>query len=79
MDMNTARWLHTAEVVLDEKIVVAGGWDVNLNNVSSMECINADVLLEYAPLHYPLPSFFSIRYSGILGKGDDVNGANEPV
>ena len=68
MDMNTARWLHTAEVVLDEKIVVAGGWDVNLNNVSSVECINADVLLEYAPLHYPLPSILFNRILGHTGE-----------
>jgi len=78
MNMNTARWLHTAEV-LDGKIVVAGGWDINLNNVSSMECIDVDALLEYAPLHYPLPSLLFNRIL-ILGKGDDVNGGvNKPA
>ena len=54
MDMIEARSCHTA-TVLDGKIVVAGGWGRDGNVLASVECIDADALLEYAPLHYPLP------------------------
>ena len=54
MDMIKARKHHTA-AVLDGKIVVAGGLGQDGNVLASVECIDADALLEYAPLHYPLP------------------------
>merc|ERR1719215_2327939 len=66
MDMIKARRHHTA-AVLDGKIVVAGGRDrisdlltsggedQVYDVITSVECIDADDLLEYAPLHYPLP------------------------
>ena len=53
MNMITARYLHTASV-LNGKIVVAGG-DSYEGRLSSMECIDARDVLEYAPLDYPLP------------------------
>ena len=55
MDMIDARACHTA-AVLDGKIVVAGGINQDRNVLASVECIDADALLEYAPLHYPLPT-----------------------
>merc|ERR1719215_2323442 len=54
MDMIEARYRHTV-AVLDGKIVVAGGQDRDRNVLTSVECIDADDLLEYTPLHYPLP------------------------
>ena len=51
MDMIQARRYHTA-AVLDGKIVVDGGEGRNV--LTSVESIDADALLEYAPLHYPL-------------------------
>jgi len=54
MDMIEERHYHTASA-LDGKIVVAGGSDDDGNELASVECIDADALLEYAPLHYPLP------------------------
>ena len=54
MDMIKPRAGHNA-TVLDGKIIVAGGRDDDYNVLASVECIDADVLLEYAPLHYPLP------------------------
>ena len=54
MDMIEARECHTA-AVFDGKIVVAGGLGRDDNALASVECIDADALLEYAPLHYPLP------------------------
>ena len=54
MDMISERVYHTA-AVLDGKIVVAGGEDQDDNKLASVECIDADALLEYAPLHFPLP------------------------
>ena len=56
MHMITARYYNTA-AVLDGKIVVAGG--VNRGQgLSSMECIDARDVLEYAPLDYPLPELY---------------------
>jgi len=60
MDMIEARQGHIA-AILDGKIVVAGGKDRDLDVLASVECIDADVLLEYAPLHYPLPKLFFNR------------------
>jgi len=60
MDMIEARRGHTA-AVLDGKIVVAGGIDRRGNALASVECIDADVLLEHAPLHYPLPTLLFNR------------------
>jgi len=60
MGMINARKMHTA-AVLDEKIVVAGGEDDYCNELASVECIDADALLEYAPLHYPLPTLLFDR------------------
>jgi len=54
MDLIEARRYHTA-AVLDGKIVVAGGRN------ASVECIDVDALLEYAPLHYPLPDWILNR------------------
>ena len=59
INMITGRDYHTA-AVLDGKVVVAGGacYDGRLSDVrglSSVECIDARDLLEYAPLDYPLP------------------------
>merc|ERR1712226_1116631 len=54
MDMIEARQEHSA-TVLDGRIVVAGGQDNDENTLTSVECIDADALLEYAPLRYPLP------------------------
>jgi len=58
MDMIEAREQHTA-AVLDGKIVVAGGFGQSFK--ASVECIDADALLEYAPLHYPLPTLLFNR------------------
>ena len=56
MYMITARYNHTA-AVLGGKIAVVGG-----NNdeqcLSSVECIEARDVLEYAPLDYPLPDVY---------------------
>merc|ERR1712043_13886 len=60
MDMNEAREQHTA-AVLDGKIVVAGGVGRGSKVLASVECIDADALLEYAPLHYPLPTLLFKR------------------
>jgi len=60
MDMIEARHSHTA-VVLDGKIVVAGGQDQDRKALASVECIDADALLEYAPLHFPLPTLLFDR------------------
>jgi len=61
MDMIKARDNHTAEV-LDRKIFVAGGAEQDENVLlASVECIEADALLDYAPLHYPLPMFLFDR------------------
>merc|ERR1712226_255701 len=60
MDMIEARGYHTA-AVLDGKIVVAGGMDRDENILASVECIDADALLEFAPLHYPLPKLLFNR------------------
>ena len=54
MNMITARVGHTA-ALLDEKIIVAGGNIDEQQCLSSMECIDARDVLEYAPLDYPLP------------------------
>ena len=51
---------HTA-AVLDGKILVAGGVDHDNNALASVECIDVDALLEYAPLHYPLPDWIMDR------------------
>jgi len=55
--MNTCkpREYFTA-AVLDGKIVVAGGVDGRDQVLSPAGFIDIDNLLEYAPLHYPLPS-----------------------
>ena len=53
MHMITVRYFHTV-AVLDGKIVVAGG-ECYDGGLSSMECIDARDILEYAPLDYPLP------------------------
>merc|ERR1712150_305812 len=60
MDMIKARHYHTA-AVLDGKIVVAGGRGQDQKVLASVECIDADALLEYAPLHYPLPKLLFNR------------------
>jgi len=60
MDMIEARIAPTA-VVLDGKIVVAGGENGDTNALASVECIDVDVLLQYAPLHYPLPDWVMDR------------------
>jgi len=60
MDMIEARKMHTA-AVLDGKIVVAGGDGRDGNVRASVESIDADALLEYAPLHYPLPTLLFDR------------------
>ena len=54
------RYQHTA-AVLDGKIVVAGGRGRDNKVLASVECIDADALLEYAPLHYPLPTLLFNR------------------
>jgi len=60
MDMIEARYCHTA-TVLEGKIIVAGGIDRDNNKLASVECIDADAMLEYAPLHYPLPTLLFDR------------------
>ena len=60
-------------VVQDNKIVVAGGVDGQDQVLSSTEYIGIDNLLEYAPLHYPLPLLVFDRILEI-GKGDDDRG-----
>ena len=60
MNMIQARRSHTA-AVLDGKIVVAGGKDRDRNILASVESIDVDALLEYAPLHYPLPDWILNR------------------
>eukprot|EP00816_Leptocylindrus_hargravesii_P013906 CAMPEP_0196809488 /NCGR_PEP_ID=MMETSP1362-20130617/9417_1 /TAXON_ID=163516 /ORGANISM="Leptocylindrus danicus, Strain CCMP1856" /LENGTH=427 /DNA_ID=CAMNT_0042184201 /DNA_START=167 /DNA_END=1450 /DNA_ORIENTATION=+ len=58
LEMNTARWHHNAAVLDGKSIIVAGGWSKDRRALSSIECIDADALLEYAPLLYLLPDFF---------------------
>jgi len=60
MDMIKARRYPSA-TVLDGKIVVAGGVNRYNKVLASVECIDADALLEYAPLHYPLPTLLFDR------------------
>ena len=72
VDMLTLRDNFTA-VVLDGKIVVPGGLDGRAQVLSSTEFIDIDNLLEYAPLHYQLPSFVFNRILE-LGKADDDRG-----
>ena len=52
--------VHTA-AVLDGKIIVAGGEGRDFNALASVECIDADALLEYAQLHFPLPTLLFNR------------------
>jgi len=54
IDMIKFRISHAA-AVLDDKIVVAGGEGQDENTLKSVECIDVHALLEYTPLHYPLP------------------------
>ena len=42
-------------------IVAACGGYRHGNALASIECIDADALLEYAPLHYPLPKLLFER------------------
>ena len=56
MNMITARGCHTASV-LDGKIIVAGGSSAE-QFLSSIECIDACDILDYAPLNYPLPDIY---------------------
>ena len=72
MGMLTPRGYFTA-AVLDGKIVVAGGDDGDARPALSTEFIDIDNLLEYAPLHYPLPSLVFDRILEI-GKADDDRG-----
>ena len=72
IDMLTPRELFTA-AVLDGKIVVAGGLGVELDS----ECIAIDDLLEYAPLHFPLPSLVFNRILEIGKAGDDRGGEDD--
>ena len=58
--MIRARRHHTA-AVLDGKVVVAGGWDDDDNVLASVECIDVNALLEYAPFHFPLPNWIIDR------------------
>ncbi len=70
ISMITARYLHIA-AVLDGKIVIAGGYNGS-QVISSVECIDAGDVLEYAPLDYPL----SVEYFNqvlLLGKALLVN------
>uniref|UniRef100_A0A7S2L588 Uncharacterized protein n=1 Tax=Leptocylindrus danicus TaxID=163516 RepID=A0A7S2L588_9STRA len=60
MDMHHARAGHSA-VVLDGKIVVAGGNDDDYNVLASVESIDVNALLKYAPLHHPLPDWILNR------------------
>jgi len=70
MDMIEARKTHNA-AVLDGNIVVAGGWGRNGHVLASAECIDAESLLEYAPLHFPLPT---LLFNRILEIGKFENG-----
>ena len=72
MDMLTPRDHFTA-VVLDGKIVVPGGADGGARPILSAESIDIDNLLEYAPLHYPLPLLVFDRILEI-GKADEDRG-----
>ena len=64
MNMITSRKNHTA-VVLDGKIVVAGG-EHDEQHLYSMGCIEAHDILEYVPLDYPL---LQIYFDQILQLG----------
>ena len=67
--MLTPRFQFTA-AVLDWKVVVAGGSDGDRKPIPSAEFIDINDLLEYAPLHYPLPLLVFDRILEI-GKADD--------
>jgi len=70
MNMIERRQLHSA-AVLDGKIVVSGN-DWTDDRTSSIEFINVDALLEYAPLIYQFPPFYFNQIL-ILVKGDESN------
>ena len=72
MGMLTPRHSFIA-AVLDGKIVVTGGQDGLGRIALSAEFIDINVLLEYAPLYYPLPSLVFNRILEI-GKADDDRG-----
>ena len=72
LNMITARCGHSA-ALLDGKIVVAGGF-CDGECISSMECIDAGDIFEYAPLDYPLPTQIFNRILE-LGKPHDDAGA----
>ena len=69
MNMITAPHRHTA-AVLDGKIVVAGGRSRG-QFLSTMECIGACDVLEYAPLHYPVPQIYFNRKLQLGRSHDD--------
>ena len=74
MDMITPRDDNFTAIVLDGKIVVSGGSNGGRRRILSSEYIGVDDLLEYAPLHYPLPSLVFNRILEI-GRADGDSGS----
>jgi len=69
MDMIDRHSGHVA-AVLDGKVFVAGGWgQIRHSKRPSFEYIDIDTLLQYAPLHYPLPAKY-LRRIFEIGKAE---------
>ena len=73
IDMLTPRVNNFTVAVLDGKIIVAGGSDGDTRLIVTPECIDIDDVLEFAPLHYPLPLLVFDRILEI-GKANDDRG-----
>jgi len=62
----------TGAAVLDEKIVLVSGSYTKRGCLSSMEYVGVDDLLRFAPVVYPIPTFYFNRIL-LIGKADIVD------